>query len=84
MKNKYVLCCLCDEIVYLYKKDTKKTSELFFRKHRAVSKNSKTFCLNCYKQLYQNSKRKINYDNCHSWRLRSCKNKFTCRCYFNK
>lgn len=61
MKNRYALCYLCQEFVYMYKKclNTSTSSELFFNKRNGVEKHKKIFCLSCYKQVYVNKNLKL-------------------------
>ncbi|AIZ48678.1 asb121 [Agrotis segetum nucleopolyhedrovirus B] len=56
--NKYANCFLCDEIVYLYKRYSNKSSDNFFARYRAVVKENMIFCLVCYRNnIHRNVKR---------------------------
>ncbi|ACI28833.1 agip132 [Agrotis ipsilon multiple nucleopolyhedrovirus] len=52
ISNKYANCYLCEEIVYLYKKYSNKSSDDFFNRYRAVVKQNTIFCVICYKNIF--------------------------------
>ncbi|QYC92787.1 Hypothetical protein Trvi_ORF36 [Trabala vishnou gigantina nucleopolyhedrovirus] len=51
--NVYSWCCVCEEVVYRHKTYTDRRSDFFFNKHRAIVKNGRTYCLDCYRQLHR-------------------------------
>ncbi|ANF29743.1 ORF-95 [Catopsilia pomona nucleopolyhedrovirus] len=57
MNNKYANCYLCDEIVYLYKKQFSNLSaaaNAFYRQHMAIIRNGFVICSRCNCALNKN------------------------------
>jgi hypothetical protein len=52
MHNKYASCLLCEQIVYIYKTYSNKSSDRFFDKYRAVVKNDIILCIACYHEVF--------------------------------
>nr|QED40027.1 hypothetical protein [Spodoptera frugiperda multiple nucleopolyhedrovirus] len=53
--NKYSKCYFCEEMVYLHKKYTNTSSDKFFNRFRAIIKNNKIMCIECYKDIFLNN-----------------------------
>ncbi|AVA31188.1 ac43 [Oxyplax ochracea nucleopolyhedrovirus] len=54
MSSKYSVCYLCDDVVYLFKKqfaNTSSSAAAFYRQRMAVIKNGYVLCPRCHSSL---------------------------------